>query len=283
VSQGAKDEFARLGIEVVAETSAAFDAARQQADVETIMALDPSILITLPIDPTLGESTYAAAREAGAKIVFIDNAAAGLVHGQDYVTTVSADLVAIGENTAEAMAEAIGGEGQIGYIFHDADFHVTNLRDEAFKWMIENRHEGIEIVAQAGMADPARIEEIAQAMILQNPGLDGIYVPWAEPATGVLSVLRQQGLTDVKVVTIDLNEPAGLDMVSGGNVAALIADEAYDIGVYAARAGAAALLDREVDPFLVVGALIVDRDNVAEGWRQSLNADPPQSVLDALP
>jgi ribose transport system substrate-binding protein len=281
VAQGAKDEFERLGIEVVAETTAGFDSARQQANVETTMALSPSILISLPIDPAAGASTYAAALEGGAKIVFIDNAAAGFIHGEDYVTTVSADLVGIGERTSEAMADALGGEGEIGYIFHDADFHVTNLRDSAFKWLIENEYDGIEIVAEAGMADPARIEDIANAMLVQNPGLDGLYVPWAEPAVGVLSVLRQLGRDDVKVVTIDLNEPAGLDMVSGGAIAALIADEAYNIGVYAARAGAAGLLGREVPPFLVVDALIVGPDNVAEGWRQSLGRDAPQSLLDA--
>ena len=281
VAQGAKDEFERLGIEVVAETTAGFDSARQQANVETIMALRPSILISLPVDPSAGASTYAAASEGGAKIVFIDNAAAGFEHGKDYVTTVSADLVGIGEKTSEAMAAALGSEGKIGYIFHDADFHVTNLRDSAFKWMIENRYDGIEIVAEAGMADPARIEDIANAMLLQNPDLDGMYVPWAEPAAGVLSVLRQQGRTDLKIVTIDLNEPAGLDMVQGGSVAALIADEAYNIGVYAARAGAASLLAREVEPFLVVDALIVTADNVAQGWQQSLHRDPPESVLNA--
>ncbi|MEQ8447155.1 MAG: substrate-binding domain-containing protein [Pelagibacterium sp.] len=281
VAQGAKDEFERLGVEVVAETDAGFDAARQQADVETVMALDPTILISLPIDPSAGTSTYAAALDGGARIVFIDNAAAGLAHGEDYVTTVSADLVGIGEKTAQAMADALGGEGQVGYIFHDADFHVTNLRDSAFKWLIENEYDGIDIVAEAGMADPARIEDIASAMLTQNPDLDGLYVPWAEPATGVLSVLRQLGRTDIKIVTIDLNEPAGLDMVSGGSIAALIADEAYNIGVYAARAAAADLLGHDVDPFLVVDALIVGPDTVAEGWQQSLGRAAPDSVLNA--
>lgn len=281
VAQGAKDEFARLGIEVVAETDAGFDAARQQADVETVMSRSPSILVSLPVDPAAGASTYAAALQGGAKIVFVDNAAAGFVHGQDYVTTVSADLVGIGEKTAEAMNQALGGSGKVGYIFHDADFHVTNLRDAAFKWNIENTYPGLDIVAEAGMADPARIEDIASAMLLQNPDINGLYVPWAEPATGVLSVLRQLGRDDVKIVTIDLNEPAGLDMVSGGSIAALIADEAYNIGVYAARAGAASLLGRAVDPFLVVDAVIVGPDNVAEGWQQSLGHAAPQSVLAA--
>lgn len=281
VARGAKDEFERLGIEVVAETTAGFDSARQQANVETIMALDPTIVITLPIDPAVGKSTYRAALDGNSQIVFIDNAAAGLVHGEDYVTTVSADLAGIGQKTSEAMAAALGGEGDIGFIFHDADFHVTNLRDAAFKWHIENTYAGLEIVAEAGMADPARIEDIAIAMLLQNPDIVGLYVPWAEPAAGVLSVLRQIERTDVKIVTIDLNEPAGLDMVQGGSVAAMIADEAYNIGVYAARAGAASLLGRNVDPFLIVDALIVDASNVAEGWRQSLGTDAPETVLNA--
>ncbi|MDB5622247.1 MAG: LacI family transcriptional regulator, partial [Devosia sp.] len=182
------------------------------------------------------------------------------------------------ERTSQAMAAALGNKGKIGYIFHDADFHVTNLRDSAFKWMIENTYPDIEIVAEAGMADPARIEDIANAMLAQNPDITGLYVPWAEPAVGVLSVLRQLDRTDVKIVTIDLNEPAGLDMVQGGSIAALVADEAYSIGTYAARAAAASLLDREVDPFLVVGALVVTADNVAEGWQQSLRSDPPASL-----
>ena len=38
VTAGARDEFERLGIEVVAETSANFDAAKQKADIETVDA-----------------------------------------------------------------------------------------------------------------------------------------------------------------------------------------------------------------------------------------------------
>jgi ribose transport system substrate-binding protein len=83
-------------------------------------------------------------------------------------------------------------------------------------------------------------------------------------------------------VSIDLNEPAALDMAKGGPIAALIADEAYGIGVAAARAAAVSLLERPVDPLLVVGASIVRKDNLADGWRTSLNTEPPQAVLDAL-
>lgn len=282
VSRGAHDEFARLGIKVVAETNASFDAARQAADVETVMALNPSIMISLPVDSETGKATYGKVAAAGTRLVFIDNAAAGLVQGKDFVTTVTSDRAVIGARTAEAMNEALGGTGKIGYIFHDTSFQVTNQRDQAFVWNVKNRFPGLKIVVEAGMADPARIEDIASAMLTQHPEITGIYVPWTEPALGVLAVLRQMGRGDVKIVSIDLNEPAVLDMAKGGPVAALIADEAYNIGVAAATAAAASLLDRQVDPLLVVGAGIVRKQNLAEGWRASLHTDPPQTVLDAL-
>ena len=130
-SRGARDEFARRGIEVVAETDAGFGPARQQADVETIMAFNLSILNLLPGDPTQGASTHAAARDGGARTVFIDDTAASLVQGVDHVTTVSSDLVASGGQTSRAMNDALGGAGQVGHILHDADFPVTNQRDQA--------------------------------------------------------------------------------------------------------------------------------------------------------
>ena len=281
VSQGAKDEFQRLGIKVVAETNASFNAARQKNDVETIMALNPSILITLPVDPAVGKATYSALKDKQTKLVFIDNAADNFKVGSDYVALVTSDRAMIGQKTAEALAKAMNGQGKVGYIFHDANFPVTNQRDQAFNWNIQSKFPGLKIVAESGMADPAKAEEIAMAMLAQHPDIKGIYTPWAEPALGVLAALRQLGRTDVKVVTIDLNEPAAIDMVKGGSITAMVADQAYAIGVTAARAAALSLLAKKVDPFLVVGADIVAKDNVADGWRTSLHREPPQSILDA--
>ena len=114
---------------------------------------------------------------------------------------------------------------------------MTNQRDNAFKTTIENDYPDIEIVAEQGIADPARAEEIANALLLKNPDLDGIYVTWAEPAEGVLAALRAAGNTDTKIVTLDLSEPVALDMVQGGNVAAIVADQAYELGRAMATVG----------------------------------------------
>lgn len=281
VNRGAQDEFKRLGIEVVAQTDAGFDGARQKADVETVLAKKPSIIVSLPVDPASAASVYDPARAAGVKLAFVDNSPAGYQHGKDYVTIVSDDLFQMGNKAGIAMAEALGKKGKVGYIFHDADFYVTNQRDGAFKTTIEKDYPDMKIVAQAGMADPARAEEIAQAMVTQNPDLDGIYVTWAEPALSVLSTLRNAGNSHTRIVTLDLNEPAALDMVKGGNIAALVADEAYDIGVTVARAAAGSLVGKEAEPFLVVDSLAVTKDTVAEGWKTSLHKDMPASIAEA--
>lgn len=282
VDRGAKDEFAALGIAVVAQTDAGFDAARQQADVETVLAKKPTIILSLPVDPATAAAVYDPARKAGVKLAFVDNSPAGYEHGKDYVTIVSDDLFQMGGKAADAMAAALGKKGKLGYIFHDADFYVTNQRDQAFKKTIEQDYPDMSIIAEAGMADPARAEEIAQGLLTQNPDLDGIYVTWAEPALSLLSSLKAAGNTKTKIVTLDLNEPAALDMVKGGNFAAIVADEAYNIGRTAARAAAGSLIGKEAAPFLVVDSLAVTKDSVLDGWKASLNKDAPESIVEAL-
>ena len=107
------------------------------------------------------------------------------------------------------------------------------------------------------------------------------YVTWAEPADGVLAALRGAGNSETKVVTLDLSEPIALDMVRGGNVAGIVADEAYELGRAMAAVGLKALLGQESPAFVVAPALTVTAGNVAEGWQQSLHRDAPASVLAA--
>jgi len=278
VTAGASDEFARLGIEVVAVTSAGFDAAKQRSDIETAMARNPNIILSLPLDPVTSAAAFEEAKEAGVALSFLSNLPADYSHPEDYAAIVTDDLFAMGKQAADALAAAMGNEGTVGWIYHDAAYYVTNQRDNAFKTTIENDYPNISIVAEQGIADPARAEEIANAMLLQNPDLGGIYVTWAGPAEGVLSALRANGNDTTKIVTLDLSEPIALDMVRGGNVAAIVADEAYELGRAMAASAVLDLLGEDVPPFVIAPAITVTADNVAEAWMQSLNVEAPKSV-----
>ncbi|TIV77519.1 MAG: LacI family transcriptional regulator [Mesorhizobium sp.] len=277
VTAGATDEFARAGIPIAVK----FDAARQRSDIETALAAKPNVILALPLDPVTSAEAFRQAVKDGVKLVFLSNLPKDYKQGTDYASIVTDDLYQMGKQAADAMAKAIGGKGKVGYIFHDANYYVTNQRDQSFKKTIEKDYPDIKIVAEQGISDPARAEELANAMLLQHPDLDGIYVTWAEPADGVLSALRGAGNTHTKIVTLDLAEPVALDMVKGGNVAALVADKAYELGRAMAASGMKSLLAQQTPAFVVAPALTVTKENVSQGWKDSLNRDAPQSVLDA--
>jgi ribose transport system substrate-binding protein len=281
VTAGAKDEFARLGISVVATTDAGFDSAKQMSDIETVLAKKPSAILALPLDPTTSAQAFKPAVESGVKLVFLSNVPAGYTQGKEYVGIVTDDLYQMGKQAADALAAAIGKKGKVAWIFHDAKYYVTNQRDNAFKETIEKDYPDIKIVAEAGIADPTRAEDIANALLTKNPDLDGIYVTWAEPAEGVLAALRSAGNTKTKIVALDLSEPLALDMVKGGNVVALTADKAYELGRTMADVAAYGLIGKQAPAFAVAPAITVTKANVVDGWKQSLNREPPQSVLDA--
>jgi ribose transport system substrate-binding protein len=282
VTNGAKAEFAALGIQIVATTNANFDPGKQKSDIETVLAKKPSVMLTLPVDPVTTASAYRAADRAGTKLVLLSNVPKGFAQGKDYVTVVTDDLFQMGKQAADALAAAIGGKGKIAYFFHDASYYVTNQRDQAFKKTIEANYPDIEIVAQQGIADPNKAQDQANGILAKNPDLDGVYVTFSQPpAEGVLSALRDTGNTKAKLVSLDLDEPLALDMARGGRVAALVTDKAYELGQAMAKAAAYGILDKTAPPFVVAPATTVTKANLAQGYEESLHAAPPKSVADA--
>src|SRR6201997_5229142 len=206
VTAGAIHEFDRAGIKVVATTDAGFDSARQLSDVETVMAKSPSVILALPLDPIGSAKAFQAAKEKGVRLVFLSNVPAGYKQGVDYVSVVTDDLFQMGKQAADALAKSLLNKGKLAWIFHDAEYYVTNQRDNAFRKTIENDYKKMSIVASQGITDPARAEDSAHALLTKNPDLDGIYVTWAEPAEGVLATLRSANNTKAKIVTLDLSE-----------------------------------------------------------------------------
>ncbi len=93
--------------------------------------------------------------DPGVQRVFLSTTPEGFVQGEDYVGLVTDDLAAMGIAAADLLGEALGGEGEVGFIFHGAAFYVTNQRDQAFKSWIEINYPDITIVAEEGLADPS--------------------------------------------------------------------------------------------------------------------------------
>jgi len=159
VTAGAIHEFDRAGIKVVATTDAGFDSARQLSDVETVMAKSPSVILALPLDPIGSAKAFQVAKEKGVELVFLSNVPAGYKQGVDYVSIVTDDLFQMGKQAADALAKSLLNKGKIAWIFHDAQYYVTNQRDNAFRKTVENDYKNMPIVARQGITDPARSED----------------------------------------------------------------------------------------------------------------------------
>ena len=282
VQSGAKDEFERLGIKVTASTNANMNAGTQSNQVQTAMATKPSVMIGLPVDPTSAAAAFKPAVDAGTKLVFLSNVPNGYTYGTQYSSLVTDDLFAMGEQAAQALGKALGGKGKVAIMFYDAKYYVTNQRDAAFKTTLKKEFPNIEIVAEKGFTDPNNATSIANALLTQNPDLTGIYTSWAQPANGVLSALRTVNNTQVKIVTLDIEDPIMVDMARGGATSAVVADEAYNLGKGMAAAAAYAVLGKKAPEFAVAPALTITRENIPDGYRRSLNADVPASVQQAL-
>lgn len=279
MTDGAKAEFEKMGIEIVAISDAQFDPSKQATDIETTMALQPDIILTLPVDPVSGTRAFQPAVDAGCKIVFADNGVDDYKAGDQYVSIVTGDQYGMGRAAAKLMADSIGNKGKIGIIYYDVDFLVTNNRDNEFVRTIINDYPDIEIVAMSGFSAENATGEVAAAMLTQNPDLNGIYVSWDVAAEPVVSELKAGGYKDCKVVTMDLGGNNDLDMAQGGNVYGKVADMPFQIGETMAKIAAMDILGEEAPAYVLSGTVSMTKDNMVEAWNQSLHKDPDASVL----
>jgi len=282
---GMKDQFGKMGIEVIAVTDAGFKPEKQVADIETVMAQNPSIIVSVPTDPAATAGAYMAAAKAGTKIVFMENVPPGMTVGKDYISVVSADNYGNGVASAHLMAEALGGKGKIGLVFHAADFFVTRQRYDAFKATIAEFYPNVEIIAEQGIGGPdftGDAEKVASAMLISNSELNGIWAVWDVPAEGVISAARTSGRNDLVITTIDLGENVAINMASGGFVKGLGAQRPFDQGVTEAILAGYGLLDKAAPDFVALPALPVTKANLLEAWQTVYHAEASDKIKKSM-
>ncbi|TDE84755.1 substrate-binding domain-containing protein [Deinococcus sp. S9] len=282
---GLKSQFAKLGIKVIAVTDANFKPEKQVSDIETVLARKPDIIVSIPTDPVATAAAYKAAAKQGVKLVFMDNVPSGLKAGKDYVSVVSSDNYGNGVASAYLLAQQLGGKGNIGVIYHAADFFVTKQRYDAFKNTIK-QFPGIKIVAEQGIGGPdfaGDAEKVASAMLTRHPNLDAIWAVWDVPAEGVISAARTAGRKDLIIATMDLGKNVAIDMArKNGMVKGLGAQRPFDAGVAEANLAAYGLLGKKAPAYVALNALPVTRGNLLTAWKQVYNQSAPSEIQSAL-
>lgn len=276
-----KDTCAELNMEVVAVTDANFSAEKQVSDIETVMALKPDAIISIPTDVTATADAYKRAIDAGIKVVFMDNAMADMEGGKDYVSCVSADSYGNGVAAARLLGEKLNGKGKVGMVYYDADFFVTNQRDAGFRDTLKKEFPDIEIVAEQGFTDENGCNEQADAILTQFPDIDGIYASWDIPMEGILSSVRAAGKEGkIALVAIDLGNNIALE-IAKGTVVGVGAQMPYDQGVAETKLAALALIGESTPAYVVCPAMKVDKENVLDAYKAVYHVDAPSWLVEA--
>ncbi len=282
VTAGAQDELRALGIDVAGLSNSNYSASDQAHAVETMLAKKPSGIVVWPVNPDELRPALRKAADAGVKLAFISNMPSGFQQGKDYVGLVGDDLFAMGQKTAQNLAKAIGEDGEIGFLYFDANAYVVNQRDAAFRTTIEHEFPKVKVAATQGFSDPQRAFQIASAMLLQHPKLKAIYAPWAEPAAGVLQATRTAHRADIAIGTMDLSNTVALSLAQGGAIKALTIDDPYSIGKSLVAEIGYALIGKAAPAYIQVPAIAVTKDTVLESYTQIYHAAPPPEVIQAL-
>lgn len=284
--EGLKSQFVRMGIDVIAVTDAGFKPEKQVSDIEAVLARKPNIIVSIPTDAVATARAYKRAADQGVKLVFMDNVPNGLKAGRDYVSLVSADNAGNGSAAADLMAQALGGKGNIGLIYHAADFFVTKERYQAFKRRLQSAYPNISIVREQGIGGPdfaGDAERVASAMLTAHRNLSAIWAVWDVPAEGVIAAARSFGLDSHFVITTcDLGENVAIDLARRGYVKGIGAQRPFDQGVTEALLAGYGLLGKQAPAYVVLPALAVTRSNLLVSWYSVYHKDAPATIKNIL-
>ena len=277
---GLTETFEKLGIEVVAETNANWDDAKQIADLDAISVLQPDLLVSIPLNAQTTADAFKRIADAGAEVVFIDQAVDGMEPGADYAGVVSSDNLALGMYLADEIATALGGKGDVGAMYYANDFYVTNLRYIGFVARLMAKYPDINLVAAAGHDNPDRGMEVAQGMLARYPEMDGLYASWSIPAMGAVVAAQSAGLSPegFRIVNENFDQIVAADMAKNGFIAGISSQRPYDQGVAEATIGALALIGVDTPDYVVVPPLAVNRANLAASYQTIYRTELPAAM-----
>jgi ribose transport system substrate-binding protein len=244
-------------------TDAAGDEAKQDADVDDLIARGIDVLLLTPLSAEALTPAAERAIDAGIPVITLDREV-----DVEVTQHIGADNKLIGETAAQFIAETLfeGNGGKVIEIQGVLGASATTDRHDAFVAWLEENAPDVEIVAnQTGeyRREPAQayMDDMLQRF---GPGeFDVVYAHNDEMALGALQSLEAAERTDgVEIVGIDGQNEA-IEAIADGRMAATFT---YDnAGKEACESASKLVAGEEIDPVWVLETNQIDATN-AEEW-----------------
>jgi len=235
-TESMRQEAQKRGHELI-ETDANQDTSKQIADLDTIIAQQPDIIIFPPRESQPLAPSVVKAKSAGIPVILIDRDVDHEIAkpGVDYVTFIGSDFVDQGRRAAEWLVEATGGQAKIiileGTTGADpAIDRQTGFLDYIEKGMFKGTPvgdpvTGMEVLAsQTGDFVRDKGRQAMETLLQAHPDVTAVYAHNDEMIIGAIEALEAAGRKpgeDVTLVSID-GENAAIDAIIAGKLGASV-------------------------------------------------------------
>lgn len=260
---GARAAAEDLNVDLSWQGPPQWDLALQQPMLDAALQQDPAGMVIAPTDPNALVSWVEGVMGRGIPVVTVDG---NLAQKAEYQNIRSNNIEA-GAAAAKAMAEAIGGEGQVFVVALKRGVTANDQRVDGFVNELKASFPNIEVlpVAYPG-TDVTAAAEQTSAAIQGNPDLKGIYTTHSSAAQGASSaVLAANKKGVIKVVAYDA-DPQQVKDLKDGLYDALVVQTPYYQGYESVKL-VAEIARKQVDPASLTyerssPVVIATRDNI---------------------
>jgi len=224
-TESMKAEAAKLGHQLV-YTDAAGSAAKQVADVNSMIAQGVDLIFLAPREEKPLIPAVMNAKKAGIPVILLDRSVDPNLAkpGVDYVTFIGSDFVQEGQRVAEWLAKNANGKSKIIELEGTVGSSPANDRKKGFDEAIQKAGGFTIVASQSGDFARDKGRQVAESLLQAHPDADIIYAHNDEMAMGAIAALEAAGKTpgkDVLVLSIDGGKEA-VQAVVDGKIAAVV-------------------------------------------------------------
>jgi ribose transport system permease protein len=255
---GAQAEAKDAGIDLTV-TDAQNDASQQANQLQNFTGAGMQSIIVNPVDSDAVGPAVRAANKADIPVVAADRG----VNKAETATLVASDNVAGGRLAAKALADKLGGKGDIVVLQGTAGTSASRERGKGFTEGLK-AYPGIKVVAsQPADFDRTKGLDVMTNLLQSHPRITGVFAENDEMALGAVKALGSKAGKSVDVVGFD-GTPDGLKAVAAGTLYASVAQQPKELGKIAVQNAVEAARGKQVDSTVKVPVKVVTEKNVAD-------------------
>jgi ribose transport system substrate-binding protein len=171
-------------------TDAAFNPAKQVADIEDLIAKNVSLIIYWPVDE---KAIQPALEKAVAKGIPTVNAGGGFTYSAGTVSNAFIDQWALGEDVARHFVKDLGGKGKVFAMLPIAGTTAAVDQLAALQEVLKG-YPNVELLSvEHGDWNRAKAKQITENLLQRYPKIDGVYSPAGQMSIGVVEAFEEAG------------------------------------------------------------------------------------------